>query len=117
MYRNIGVYAVTDIIKQKNNTRKREAMEKKERVYSKAIVKYGMKTQLTVVIEEMAELQKEISKHIRGIGEKANLIEEIADVEIMLEQLKMMYCINDFDVESIKDLKIDRLEKRLKGEE
>ena len=81
-------------------------------VYIEAIKKYGEQAQEGVAQEECAELIQAISKKHRG--KKHNIPEEIADVEIMLEQLKI---INDCfcDVESIKQEKVSRLEKRLAG--
>lgn len=81
-------------------------------VYIEAIKKYGEQAQEGVAQEECAELIQAISKKHRG--KKHNIPEEIADVEIMLEQLKI---INDCfcDVESIKQEKVSRLEKRLEG--
>ena len=82
-------------------------------VYIEAIKKYGEQAQEGVAQEECAELIQAISKKHRG--KKHNIPEEIADVEIMLEQLKI---INDCfcDVENIKQEKVARLEKRLEEE-
>ena len=66
----------------------KETRMNKEKIYKKAIGKYGVAAQLDMVIEEMSELTKEICKIKRGKGNYMNLVEEIADVEIMLEQLK-----------------------------
>lgn len=70
---------------------------------------YGTKSQEDVAIEEMAELQKAILKHRRNAGDetRAEIIDEIADVEIMLEQLKIIYSCNR-EVEERKYYKIDR---------
>lgn len=54
-------------------------------------------TQMVVAIEEMAELQKELTKYIRFFksGDKeyyiGGLVEEMADVLIMLEQIKVFF--------------------------
>ena len=60
-------------------------------VYLEAIKTFGALPQMVIVMEECSELQKEISKIIREKGNLENLAEEIADVEIMIEQLKYMY--------------------------
>jgi hypothetical protein len=88
-------------------------MEKsKKGVYERAISTYGPKMQKVVAIEEMSELQKELCKSLRGQSNRDAIVEEIADVEIMLEQLKLMYdCIQD--VGKVKAQKIARLAKRL----
>jgi NTP pyrophosphatase (non-canonical NTP hydrolase) len=62
----------------------------KEDVLSLAIKTFGEKEQEEVAMEECAELIQAISHKHRG--RKNNIAEEIADVEIMLEQLKI---IND----------------------
>lgn len=75
---------------------------------------YGTKSQEDVAIEEMAELQKAILKHRRYTGDetRAEIIDEIADVEIMLEQLKIIYSCKK-EVESRIDYKIERQIKRI----
>lgn len=86
-------------------------MNKEERIklYRNAIYSYGESTQMIVAMEECSELIQAISKKIRG--RETNVEEEIADVEIMLEQLKLM--INEKLVEEIKESKLKRLEKML----
>ena len=68
-----------------------------------------------MVFEEMSELQKELCKFKRGKSNISNIAEEIADVKIMLEQMALAFDIED-KVELQKDLKIKRLEERIKGE-
>lgn len=65
-------------------------------VFEKAILTYGQTAQEDVAIEEMSELIKAICKMRRaGVNEKPAatdaIVDEIADVSIMLEQLCMMY--------------------------
>lgn len=55
-----------------------------------AIKKWGELPQLVMVMEELAELAQEVSKEYRGKGDLHKLTNEIADVEIMLEQLKII---------------------------
>lgn len=82
-------------------------------LYEKVCNKYGCDNQLTVAIEELSELAKEICKIQRGFETYDHLAEEIADVEIMCEQLRFIF---DFDpkVDHWKSLKLKRLEKQLK---
>ena len=86
-------------------------------VYYKAIMTYGIRAQSIVAIEELSELTKEITNQLRGKGDADHLVEEIADVEIMLGQLKMMYDIYDGDVEEHKKQKIERLKACLEEED
>lgn len=79
-------------------------------VYLEAIKTFGALPQMVVAIEECSELQKEITKIIRKKGDLTNLAEEIADVEIMLEQLKLIFTIHDKVIEQ-KGKKIERLKR------
>lgn len=83
-------------------------------VLKKAISLYGDEAQENQCIEEMAELIQAINKKHRGKAH--NIPEEIADVEIMLEQLKIINCCRA-DVNTIKTEKIMRLSERLGMEE
>lgn len=84
----------------------------KELVYKSAMLRYGIDNQIIMVFEEMAELQKELSKFKRGSGNTENIAEEIADVQIMLEQMILFFDLNS-RVEWYKEEKIERLSKRL----
>ncbi len=77
-----------------------------------AIDTYGKDAQLWMVIEEMSELAKEICKHKRGRENKDQIADEVADVTIMLEQVKMMFGISD-EVNRRIVAKVARLKRRL----
>ena len=63
-------------------------------VLKRALHTWGEQAQMMMVVEEMSELMKEILKNVnRGKDNLAEIIEETADVEIMLEQLKENYQI------------------------
>lgn len=82
-------------------------------VLKRALHTWGEQTQMMMVVEEMSELMKEILKNVnRGKDNLAEIIEETADVEIMLEQLKENYQIAD-KVEAYKSEKIKLIERRL----
>lgn len=81
-------------------------------IYRQAIETWGAEGQITMVFEEMAELQKELCKSLRGKENRIEIAEEMADVEIMLEQMKLLFSIEN-DVEEWKCCKIRRLAKRL----
>ena len=79
-------------------------------ILNKAIAVYGIEAQENVAIEELSELIQAICHTHRCRGN--NIAEEIADCEIMLEQLKIINNCSD-DVEKIKTEKLDRLCQRL----
>ena len=86
-------------------------------ICTEAVEKYGQTLQLVVAIEEMAELTKELCKSIRTSIENriAGVTEETADVEIMLEQLKIIYG-NRAEVDDVRDQKLQRLQRRINGD-
>lgn len=77
-------------------------------VFRAALDLWGADAQRTMCFEEMAELQKELCKHARGENNRVAIAEEIADVQIMLEQMMILH-----DCESLtsgyRQYKIDRL--------
>ena len=81
-------------------------------VLQRALDTYGSTLQIAMVFEEMSELQKELCKYLRGKYSPANIAEEIADVEIMLEQMKMLFCCTD-EVRNERRRKVERLKERL----
>lgn len=82
----------------------------------KALEKFGSISELIITVEELSELQKEVTKQLRNEGKIENLVEEMADVYIVMEYLKLIFAINDEDIKTEIAFKIDRLMSRL-GEE
>lgn len=78
-----------------------------------AITVFGADAQQDKLLEEMAELQKEILKHRLGEDNLVHIAEEIADVEIMLEQMKLIFCCTG-TVKAIRNSKLRRLEQRIR---
>lgn len=84
-------------------------------IYELAIAKFGDAKQVVKAIEELSELQTELCRVFCDRGNEDRLIEEIVDVEIMLEQVKMIFDIPEEIIEEVKIQKVERLEKRLVG--
>ena len=80
-----------------------------EEILNKAIEHYGKEHQLGVAQEELSELVTAISHYKRG--REHNVAEEIADVEIMLEQLKLIF-ENETPVSIEKEYKLARTYER-----
>ena len=72
------------------------------------VSKYGTNHQVTVAIEELSELQKELCKFIRKSGNLSNIAEEIADVQLMLWQMQTVFDVRQEEVERRVKYKIDR---------
>jgi DNA repair ATPase RecN len=88
--------------------------EGRAKVYDEALKIFGGENQLIVALEELSECQKEICKVMRGDGNLEHLAEEIADATIMLEQVRLMYGLNELVCKKM-DEKVKRLEDRLEG--
>ena len=81
--------------------------------YKQAIETYGTRAQKLMAIEEMSELTKEICKDFREKLNRENLIEEMADVLIMLDQMLLMYKISGDEIQQMRERKIERLKGRM----
>jgi NTP pyrophosphatase (non-canonical NTP hydrolase) len=91
-----------------------------EQLYKDAIKKWGEDLQLFCFYEEVGELMQAISKFKRRslypnesiTGYYHNIREELVDVQIMLDQLKVIY---GYDEELEKE-KIERLKRFVYGD-
>lgn len=92
-------------------------------ILREAVDTYGKEAQVDMAIEEMSELSKALLKYRRGEHsqrdfnyEKArqNILEEMADVIIMLLQLVIIYGGRE-DIQKDIVYKVERLGKRLKN--
>lgn len=77
-----------------------------------AVSTWGPDAQEKMLLEEMSELQKEICKAWRGKDSRVEIAEEIADVEIMLAQVKMIFNIEN-TVGEFRCAKLERIMGRL----
>jgi NTP pyrophosphatase (non-canonical NTP hydrolase) len=82
-------------------------------IYARALAHYGSRSQIDQTIEECAELIVALRHHMRGRAKEAQVIEELADVQIMLEQMRFLF--GEADVDEVKREKLARLEKRMEG--
>lgn len=64
----------------------------KSDLYERAVDKYGKSHQIMVLVEEMAECTAQISKYFnRGRGTEEEVVDEIADVSILISQMSVVY--------------------------
>ena len=98
--------------------------EETKSLLHRAVYTYGCSAQQDVAIEEMSELTKALLKFRRAgtlVDEetkgklRSDVAEEVADVLITIEQLKIMFDIED-DVEDWKEKKLNRLKERLSSD-
>lgn len=88
----------------------------RKEVLFQAVKVFGEKSQIRMAIEEMSELIKALCKLERAetVAERdkafGNVIEEMADVQIMLDQLRIIF---GNDAKAVEDVKLDRLVTRI----
>lgn len=82
-------------------------------IYKEALDKWGVQSQLQMAIEECAEFIVKAAKLYRNKNNSTPLevIEEIADVKIMMEQMEIVFGENL--VKNAKTRKLERLKKLL----
>lgn len=88
-------------------------------LFAKASEKWGEQFQLVMGLEECAELQKEICKIYRGdysLERQQKLAEEIADVELMCDQLEYMFGLAN-KIQEHRTQKLNRLAELLEAKE
>lgn len=64
---------------------------------------------LIIVMEELAELAKEIAKELRGKGDRINLTEELADVQLGIYYVQEIVGVDDETLAKAMSVKMDRL--------
>lgn len=85
-------------------------------IFKAALDKWGADAQTVMIFEEMSELQKELCKHARGRDNVEQIAEEIADVQIMLEQMIILHNCG-VAVKEYRRSKTERLKIRVFGGE
>ena len=92
--------------------------EERRDTYNAAFKSLGVIHQVYVAIEEMSEVTKALTKFLRDPAHieaaMPSIIEEVADATIMLEQLRLIFGINDEVCEAM-DAKIERLKEKVSG--
>lgn len=92
-----------------------EDYEERRKVYLNALCRFGDRHQMDIAIEEMAECTQAICKIKRNGEDFRHLAEEVADVLICMEQLRMMFNIDEL-VQAFIYQKVDRLNRNLEKE-
>ena len=95
-----------------------EKMEEYAAVLEENIRENGVAFETVIAMEECAELIQAISKVKRYgfVGEyKDSLIEEIADVDIVITELLMAFNVTEEEFFSVLGRKIKRIKSRIEG--
>lgn len=88
----------------------------KKEIYERAINKWGTELQLDMLAEECIECALAVHRYKRRKESSfTDLLAEMADVEIMLEQIKTILCVglDKYEFRTQKTKKIKRLKERI----
>ena len=80
-------------------------------IYQDALNKWGIEEQVKQAIEELTELSLALQHHKKGKSTISDIVSEIADVEIMCSQLRLI--CGDKMVDNAKSFKLLRLRGRI----
>ena len=87
---------------------------KESEIYVAAVKHFGVVQQKLKTIEELSELARALARDLpldAGEDAERNVQEEIADVEIMLNQMRLLY--DPREIDDWKDSKLERLARML----
>lgn len=87
----------------------------REEQITKILKHYDPWQQRLKAIEELTELTEVLIKDTNKGVDRENIIDEIADVYIMLEQIKMIYHVDALELDNQINKKIERQLNRIKG--
>ena len=87
--------------------------EEEKVIGEECIRQWGVNSQIGIAIEECSELITELAKYGREVNGSTDIsiCDEIADVEIMMKQLRLIFSPEIID--DRKELKLHRLKQRL----
>ena len=71
---------------------------------------------LVIVLEELSELQDVVIDFLSGNVDKEHIVEEVADVYIGLKYVEKICAIDNEDIKTAIDVKIDRLNNTIEKE-
>lgn len=83
-------------------------------LYERALDEWGFEAQANMAIQEAAELQKALTDLYFGRADDAAVVDEIADVQIMADQLALHF--GEDEVRETIEQKRERLTERLEAE-
>ena len=109
-----------DMHLRSTTTRRETNMEDMHHKCTEIAKYFGLDNQCDQLVEECAELIQAVNKRKRAKKDPVqhalamrNLVEEIADVELMLDQVKFLLNITEDELNENKQLKIDRTLDRI----
>lgn len=89
--------------------------EEREGIMTNSLAACTPTMKYIVTMEELAELQKEISKKARRGGNNSDLLQELADVYICLEYVRALTGITEEEVYRAIDVKLIQERERMRS--
>ena len=89
---------------------------KENEIYEKAILLWGKRAQMNMMVEEAMELIQALMKYHRCRVTDDDVINEMVDVQIMLNQMKIVMN-DDSKYNRMMAFKLDRLQQRVERDE
>ncbi len=89
----------------------------KEELFEKAVELWGEDAQIGMLIEEIGEVLVALNKRSRNLNDcsEHELVEELTDLKIMIEQMKII--LSGYDWDLVKWMKIRQLREHLEVSE
>jgi len=88
-------------------------MSDNDKIIEKIIEEYGTDNQIFQLFEELGELIEAVNHYRRNKTNKQRVIEELADTEFMMEQLKYIFNLSEYAIQDCKERNIARLTTKL----
>lgn len=86
-------------------------------LYAKALEKWGLEAQVLMLVEECLELALAAMQYTRKKVNREALLDEMADVLIMIGQMQVAFHVYDAELEGKRHEKLLRLANLLTGAE
>lgn len=85
--------------------------EERAEIYATSIARNSSSIISVIAMEEMAELQQQVSKMLRGRGDMVGLVEEMADVIIATSTLQCVFGVDANVLTKAIDVKLKRIKE------
>ena len=90
-------------------------MKMKQEQIKAMVTHYGTNDRVRLLMEECGELVQASNKILRypdSDEARVNLLEEMVDVSIMIEQIRVLFNYNELELNGMEQYKINRCKKR-----
>lgn len=90
--------------------------DEKSEVLNQMLEKCGKEHILAICIEELSELQKELTKTLRGNPSEIGVMEELVDVSVCIDYISIIFDLDYSALKNVESIKFERMKKFLEGD-